>query len=128
MSIGGGVTSKIAIEDDFKAVILQSTFTNTRDMGKATLKRVTKKDWLQNLVYFVPFIQKFDNYSRIDKITEPLLIVHSIDDSMIPYYQAIKNNKKSKNGEFSLVNGDDHNDYENSLPVIVDFLEKIRFK
>lgn len=128
LSIGGGVTSQIAIEDDFKAVILQSTFTNTRDMGKATLKRVTKKDWLQNLVYFVPFIQKFDNYSRIDKITEPLLIVHSIDDSMIPYYQAIKNNKKSKNGEFSLVNGDDHNDYENSLPVIVDFLEKIRFK
>ena len=77
---------------------------------------------------FFPFIQKFDNYSRIDKITEPLLIVHSIDDSMIPYEQAIRNNKKSNNSEFSLVKGDDHNDYENSLPIIIDFLEKIRLK
>lgn len=128
LSIGGGVTSQIAIENDFKAVILQSTFTNTKDMGKATLKRATKKDWMQNFVYLFPFIQKFDNYSRIDKITEPLLITHSMDDSMIPYEQAIKNHSKAPMAEFVLVKNDDHNDYENSLPVIVDFLEKIRPK
>ena len=128
LSIGGGVTSQIAIENDFKAVILQSTFTNTKDMGKATLKRATKKDWMQNFVYLFPFIQKFDNYSRIDKITEPLLITHSMDDSMIPYEQAIKNHSKAPMAEFVLVKNDDHNDYENSLPVIVDFLEKIRLK
>ena len=53
LSIGGGVTSKIANENDFKAIILQSTFTNIKDMGKVVLKRLTNSDIISNIVYII---------------------------------------------------------------------------
>ena len=126
LSLGGAVTSKIACENDFKAVILQSTFTNIKDMGLATLQKNLHLPYTEYLVNFVPFFQRYDTYSRIDKIKVPLLIIHSKNDSLIPYKLAEKNAKKAKFAKFHLVEQDNHNDYTNSLPIILDFLDSIK--
>ena len=126
LSLGGAVTSKIACENDFKAVILQSTFTNIKDMGLATLQKNLHLPYTEYLVNFVPFFQRYDTYSRIDKIKVPLLIIHSKNDSLIPYKLAEKNAKKAKFAKFHLVEQDNHNDYTNSLPIILDFLDSVK--
>lgn len=123
LSIGGAVTSKIANEGDFKAVILQSTFTNIKDMGKYTVKKVTKLKGAEHIVALVPFFQNFNTNDRIDKITEPLFIIHSIDDNMIPYTMSVKLHSKNSNSKLILVYEDGHNDYEHSLPEIIKYIE-----
>ena len=125
LSVGGGVTSKIANENEFKAVIFQSTFTNIRDMGKVVLKRLTHSDFFSNIVYIVPFFQNFNTYSRIDKITEPILITHSKDDELIPYEMAVKNAGKNKKAKLVLVNNDTHNYIENSPVKIMEFIKEL---
>ncbi len=122
LSIGGGVVSKIAAEENFKAVIMQSTFTNIEDMAVHQISKVTGNKYLSRLPKIVPCLQKFDNYSRIDKINPPFLLIHSKGDTQIPYEQAVKNSKKAKYAKFVLVNDDDHTEYTNSLPVILEFL------
>lgn len=126
LSVGGAVTSKIASETDFKAVILQSTFTNVEDMGMYIVQKLTGKKSLGIIAKIVPCFQKFDTYSRIDKIHNPCLLIHSKDDDLIPYKLAVKNSNKNKNAKFVLVNEDGHNSCENSLPVIMDFLDSVR--
>lgn len=126
LSIGGGVTSKIANENNFKAVILQSTFTNIKDMGIVTVQRVTGLQWSKYFVKLVPFFQNFDNNSRINKITEPLLIIHSREDNMIPFSMAVKNHERNTSSKLVLVSEDGHNDYEHSLPEILKFIDEIK--
>ncbi len=124
LSLGGAVTSKIANEGDFKAVILQNTFTSIKDVGKYTLKKVTKIKVSEHFVSLIPFFQNFNTNDRIDKITEPLLIIHSVYDEMIPYTMSAKLHYKNKNSTLILVhNKDGHNNYEHSLPLIIKYIE-----
>lgn len=125
LSVGGAVTSKIAAENNFKAVILQSTFTNIPDMGIYTLQRVSGIKQLGNIAKIPVCFQKFDTCSRIDKIQPPILITHSKDDILVPYQLAVKNSQKNKNAKLVLVAEDSHNSYENSLPVILDFIDSL---
>jgi len=126
LSLGGAVTSKIANEGDFKAVILQNTFTNIKDVGKYTLKKVTKIKGAEHLVSLIPFFQNFNTYDRIGKITEPLLIIHSAHDEMIPFIMSSKLHYKNHYSTLILVqNKDGHNDYEHSLPLIINYIERL---
>lgn len=126
LSVGGAVTSKIASESDFKAVILQSTFSNVPDMGIYVVQKFTGNKSLGFIAKIVPCFQKFDTYSRINKIHNPLLLIHSVDDDLIPYQLAVKNLNKNKNAEFVLVKDDGHNSCENSLPVILNFIDSLK--
>jgi len=126
LSLGGAVSTKAALSHNFKALILQSTFTNIKDMGEATLYRITKNENTKYIIKIIPFFQKYDTYSRIDKIKIPILIIHSKDDSLIPYKLAIKNASKNQSAKLKLVNDDNHNDYENSLPIIINFIENLK--
>lgn len=125
LSIGGGVASKIAVEDEFKAVILQSTFTNIQDMGKAIIQRQFHSDLFSKIVYIVPFFQNYNTYSRMDKITEPILITHSKDDEIIPYEMALKNASKNKKAKLEIVNKDTHNNIEYSPIKIMEFIKNL---
>ena len=128
LSIGGGVVSKIAAENggnDFKAVILQSTFSSIQDMGVYVIQNLTHIKQAGVIAKIYPNFQKYDTYSRVDKIKSPLFIVHSKGDTKIPYQMAEKLAKKNKNAKLKLVEEDDHLEYFNSLPLILEFINDI---
>ncbi len=75
-SLGGGVASYLAQQRDAAAVILESTFTSIPDRG-AELYPWLPIRWLANIEY--------NNLANVEKISSPLLLMHSPDDEVIPY-------------------------------------------
>lgn len=77
-SIGGGVAVYLASEGYGDALITEDTFTSIRDMTKLSL----------------PFIPQFlirtnfDSLRRIKDIKVPKLIIHALDDEIVPYEMA----------------------------------------
>jgi uncharacterized protein len=86
-SLGGGISSWLAIKTNPRAVILESTFTSVPDLASDMYW------WLPGR-YFVK--QNYNTLKRIHKIKSPLLIIHSKTDGLIPYSHALKNFKKAK--------------------------------
>lgn len=74
-SIGGGVAVYLASKGYGGALITEDTFTSIRDMTKLSL----------------PFIPQFlirtnfDSLSRIKGVKVPKLIIHALDDEIVPY-------------------------------------------
>jgi len=75
-SLGGGVASQLAGQRGPGALILQSTFTSTADMGA-------------RLYPFLPVRlltrHRYETLKRMPKIECPVLVAHSPRDEMIPY-------------------------------------------
>lgn len=74
-SLGGAVIIDLAYKNKLAALIISSAFSNGKDMAK--------------IVYpFLPywiFTSRFDSLNKIKSVSVPKLIIHSIDDEMIPY-------------------------------------------
>ncbi|MCD6094270.1 MAG: alpha/beta hydrolase [Candidatus Omnitrophica bacterium] len=79
-SIGGAVVIDLATKANIKALITEGTFTCARDIIK--------------VIYpFVPpavFASRFDSIGKIKNISASKLIIHSVDDEMIPFSLAEK--------------------------------------
>lgn len=75
-SLGGGVASQLAEQRGPGALILQSTFTSTADMGA-------------RLYPFLPVRlltrHRYETLKRMPKIQCPVLVAHSPGDEMVPY-------------------------------------------
>lgn len=136
-SLGGGVVSEIASKNDFKGVILNSTFTNIIDMTKDTIiKTLEKKDiplkrlqtkiveLLPDAVFSI-INTKFDNIDKIDKIKSPILILHSKQDEVVPYQMSEKLAGKNKNCTLVLSESGLHSDHKWSEETIKEFLTTI---
>ena len=102
-SLGGAVVSEVASKEKFKAVILQSTFTNIKEEAIFMYGRLAKDKFTKTLIkaFFENMIcyQNYDNKSKIAKISSPLLIAHDIPDELIPVqmsYELAKLNPKAK--------------------------------
>ncbi|MEI8390426.1 MAG: alpha/beta hydrolase [bacterium] len=128
LSLGGAVVSEVASKENFKAVMLQSTFTNVKEEGIYMYGRLAKdkfsktliKAFFDNLIY----LQKYDTESKIAKISSPLLIAHDIPDEVIPVkmsYELAKLNPKAK---LFISKTGSHNDgtwfYEEALKFLED--------
>ena len=76
-SLGSGVAVQIATETELKGVILAAPYTRISDLAKQDYP------WLP-----VDFLLKhrFDSIDKISKLTEPLVVMHSEDDRVIPYH------------------------------------------
>jgi len=74
-SIGGAVIVDLALKEKMKAVILDSTLSSVKDMIKCTYPFVP---------YWV-FSSRFDSESKIKSIRIPKLIIHSINDEIVPF-------------------------------------------
>lgn len=74
-SIGGAVAINLAAKSDVRALITEETFTSTKDMAR---------------IYY-PFMphfmisSKLDSVSKIKNVKSPKLIIHSIDDEIVPF-------------------------------------------
>ncbi len=75
-SLGGGAVCALAAQRPVAALVLLSTFTSIRDMAYR---------------YLVPqFLVRdpFDNLAVVEHFAGPVLVVHGIDDGLIPIAQA----------------------------------------
>ena len=74
-SIGGAVIVDLAYKEIMKAVIIDSSISSVKDMVK-------------HVYYFVPswiFVSRFDSESKIKSIKIQKLIIHSLNDEIVPY-------------------------------------------
>lgn len=74
-SIGGAAAIDLAMKQNAGAVIIEGTFTSIKDMARLTMPFIP---------YFV-YSSRFDSFSKIKDIMAPKLIIHSIDDEIIPF-------------------------------------------
>jgi len=131
-SLGGAVVTDIASRNNFKAVILESTFTNIR---KEAL-HLTETGILEGkfgfwsklssfFVKYIPLTQKFSSDKKIHRIKSPLLIGHSLHDVTVPVEMSYK--LKSLNSSAKLFISDKGSHHENDwfFPEVLNFLESL---
>ena len=107
-SLGGAFATMNGAErqDKIKGVVLEGTFSSFPDMGKvyAHLLNLEKFKWL------IPALMNNDFPSEVEikKISKPIVIIHSISDSQVPFElgQKLYNASNKANTEFWKINGD----------------------
>ena len=87
-SLGCGVAVELGTRYKFKSIILEEPFTSISDIAQ-------KKNIIYPVKNFI--LDKFDNYSKIDKILSPILIISGKKDEVIPHYHSKKLFLKAKN-------------------------------
>ena len=92
-SLGCAVAVELGTRYKFKSIILEAPFTSIPDIA---LKRYR--------VYPVKFfvLDKFDNYSKIDKILSPVLIISGKRDEVVPHSHSDKLFLKANNPKKNL--------------------------
>jgi fermentation-respiration switch protein FrsA (DUF1100 family) len=102
-SLGGPIAANLAKEQKFFACVLESTFTSIKDMAKLRFK-----------IFPSALLAKY-RYSTIDYVKDidiPLLIVHSPEDDIIPFWMGEKIFKEAEEPkEFLELKGDHNNTY-----------------
>lgn len=73
-SIGGAVIIDLAYNNKVGGLILESTFNNAKDMAKIAYPYIPY--WL--------FSIRFDSLDKIKSINAPKLVIHSINDEIVP--------------------------------------------
>ena len=76
-SLGGAVAIQIARRTRFDGLVLQSTFTNLRDMARHRFGAVPVHLVVGN---------EFDSLEAIKKVDVPLLVVHGTEDKTVPHW------------------------------------------
>lgn len=90
-SLGAGVATLIATEYPVCAVILQAPFTSLKDVRKHHYPWLPFELW-----------DKYDSLSRIKSVNAPLLVLHGLNDEVVPFsqgeklYNSAQNPKKMK--------------------------------
>lgn len=100
-SLGAGVACQLATEVQAAAVILESTFTSVPDRAQEIYRILPAK---------IILTLRFDNASKIGRVKSPLLIVHSPDDTLIPYHHGQKLFKLAPEPKTFLEIRGDHNE------------------
>ena len=120
-SIGGAVIVDLASREKMKAIILDSTISSVKDMIKCTYPFVP---------YWV-FSSRFDSESKIKSIKIPKLIIHSLNDEIVPYQLGKKLYEASPEPKdfLQIQGGHNSNFYESEELLrkkIGDFIEKLK--
>jgi hypothetical protein len=74
-SLGSGIATKMAVEHEVAAVVLESPYTSTVDVAAEKFPFVPVTLLMQD---------RFDSLSRIGAVREPLLVMHGEADEVIP--------------------------------------------
>jgi len=131
-SLGGAVVADVASRDTFKGVILESTFTNIRDVGIhlcATKILECKIGFWRRIstkfAKFMPITQKFDTEHKIAKITSPLLIGHSTNDEIVPVEMGKKLALLNPQAQVYISQTGSHHSSEWFIPRALEFLSTL---
>jgi len=80
-SLGGVVATQLATEVKSAGLILESTFTSARDMARIIMPLLSR-------LIFIRY--QFNSIGRIKDIKQPLLVLHSPQDDIIPYQLGVR--------------------------------------
>jgi len=100
-SLGGGIASELCLREETGGLILQSTFTNLRDLG-AELYPWLPVRWVGKI--------KYDTRSKLPRLKIPLLVMHSQEDSLIGYRHSQQNFAAANEPKFFCELRGGHND------------------
>src|SRR5207253_169591 len=78
-SLGGAIAAQVTKQRTFDGLILQSTFTNLRELARVTFPRIPLHLVSGNF---------FDTLAVVRKLDIPVLILHGTDDETIPAWMA----------------------------------------
>ncbi len=78
-SLGSGVAVEMGTRYNFKSIILEAPFTSITDIAR-------KKYFLYPVKYLI--FDHFDNYSKINKVNSPLLIISGKKDEIVPHFHS----------------------------------------
>ena len=92
-SLGCAVAVELGTRYKFKSIILEDPFTSIPDIDRKRYKIYP----IRKLV-----LDKFDNYSKIDKILSPILIISGKKDEVIPHSHSKKLFLKANNPKKNL--------------------------
>ncbi|MCK5708870.1 MAG: alpha/beta hydrolase [Candidatus Aureabacteria bacterium] len=120
-SIGCSVASHLAVKKQPKALVLISPFTSAPDMARLTI-----------IFYPLSFFMSisYDNTKNIPQIKCPLVVVHSVNDEMIPYrmgrslFEMAITEKKLI--ELTQGHNDDYFERSKFVKELTDFLENLK--
>ncbi len=131
-SLGGAVVADIASRSEFKAVILESTFTNIRNEAlHLTSTGVLESKfgfwaWLSGFfVKIMPITQKFETDKKIHKIKSPLLIGHSIHDVTVPVEMSYKLRALNDSARLFISDTGSHHESEWFFEEVLEFIKKL---
>jgi len=131
-SLGGAVVADVASRDKFKAVILESTFTNLRDEAiHLTSTGILESNlgfWSSlstRFVRYVPLITKFATDKKIYKIKSPLLIGGSVNDGTVPVGMSYKLATLNPNAKLYISQTGSHHESEWFFQEVKEFLESV---
>ena len=74
-SLGGAIIIDLASKNTMRALIIDSSFSSVKDM-------------IKSIYPFLPhwiFVSRFDSISKIKSTAIPKLIIHSVNDEIVPY-------------------------------------------
>lgn len=132
-SLGGAVVADVASRDKFKAVILESTFTNLRDealhLASTGIAEGDLGFWTALSTKFVkicPLTQKFATDTKIFKITSPLLIGGSLNDTTVPVTMSYKLGALNPDAKLFVSDKGSHHESEWFFPEVEKFLKSVK--
>ena len=118
-SIGGAVAIEVALQRTVRCLIIESTFTSTKDMAKTIFP------------FFIvsPFLpHHYNNILKIADVSVPKLIIHGEDDNIVPFSMGNKLFAQATEPKLFLpIHGAGHNDTyvvggEDYFEAIVNFI------
>ncbi len=122
-SLGGSIAVDLAVKNPPGALISESAFTSTVDMGKEIYPFLPLRHMIT---------MKYDTISKVGEVTSPKLIIHSEEDEIVPFHHGRRIFERSTQPkEFYRMRGG-HNDavmlYEDEYEQHIDsFLRKSGF-
>lgn len=78
-SLGCAVATELATRHDPRALILESPFTSTVEMGRLAFPFLPVR-WLVR--------HRYDSLAKIPRVRSPVLVMHSPEDEIVPYAMA----------------------------------------
>ena len=97
-SLGTGVAVESAKNNSFNSVILESPFTSITNAAKIYYPYLPVNLLLKD---------KYDSLNKIDKITDPVLIMHGMQDNVVPFSMGVELFNKANQPKYSFFPEDD---------------------
>ncbi len=134
LSLGGAVVAQIASENNnFRGVLLQSSFAGIRDMASYIVHRIymgLKKDYEAYPTHFfikelIPLKQEYKTINKIKYIKTPLLLAHSMPDNIVPFEMTVQLAELNPRAEVFISKDGGHNEHSWFYPRLFQFLDSL---
>ncbi len=100
-SLGSGIATDLGTKNTPKLLILETPFLNIATIGKTMFRYLPVNQLLK---------YRFDNQSKVKKITSPIHIIHGTKDAVIPYWHSQQLMEQiGKQNILTTIEGGNHN-------------------